>query len=419
MADEQIEITSDISLSSALKDLNNSIRLVEKNTRASEEEEKHVRRQDGQQMQVSLRIGILGIEDIDTIKQEFTCEFFLAAIWRELNLRNKVEDDEIDWDKEWDPRIIFANAVEIKNIKKKHCLALTGIKESNDNLAEDEDCLDHIPFVQLSYRVKGRFKSLLNLKNFPFDFQTLSIVISSDWSEKVVILKCKDADACTLSLERLPNLEEWQFNKRVLFKLGTFEEKCWRFPMSFSTCTFMFQIHRKSSYFINNIVILMFMITMLSFAAFAVDRSQTGERLSVSLTLLLTAVAFKFVVAGSLPPVSYMTILDRYIFSCFIFIFLVTVEISVASWAANKENWDKFERYSIYVAIALFILMHAWFLCLSLAAVIDSARNKSRFGKKKTRFRIFQENCRLPGPFDQEDCECSSRSRSLPFISAF
>lgn len=39
------------------------------------------------------------------------------------------------------------------------------------------------------------------------------------------------------------------------------------------------------------------------------DISEPSDRLSVTLTLLLTAVAFKFVVSQSLPTISYLTLL--------------------------------------------------------------------------------------------------------------
>lgn len=54
---------------------------------------------------------------------------------------------------------------------------------------------------------------------------------------------------------------------------------------------------------------LQFLIDMLSFCSFSVDVSEPSDRLSVTLTLLLTAVAFKFVVSQSLPTISYLTLL--------------------------------------------------------------------------------------------------------------
>ena len=57
-----------------------------------------------------------------------------------------------------------------------------------------------------------------------------------------------------------------------------------------------------------------FLIDILSFCSYSVDISSPSDRLSVTLTLLLTAVAFKFVVSQSLPTISYLTLLVRWPF---------------------------------------------------------------------------------------------------------
>ena len=62
---------------------------------------------------------------------------------------------------------------------------------------------------------------------------------------------------------------------------------------------------------LNPIIFLFFqfLIDILSFCSFSVDISSPSDRLSVTLTLLLTAVTFKFVVSQRLPTISYLTLL--------------------------------------------------------------------------------------------------------------
>ena len=74
---KEIDVLKDISLS--LKELNAKMQLVESNTRSHGEEARHVLRKDtDKRVNVSLTLCISRIEDIDTVKQEFTCEFFLG-----------------------------------------------------------------------------------------------------------------------------------------------------------------------------------------------------------------------------------------------------------------------------------------------------------------------------------------------------
>ena len=55
-----------------------------------------------------------------------------------------------------------------------------------------------------------------------------------------------------------------------------------------------------------------------------------SSRLSTTLTLVLTAVAYKYVVAQMVPPIGYDTILDRYVMLCFIFLSFVAAENCLA-----------------------------------------------------------------------------------------
>jgi len=66
------------------------------------------------------------------------------------------------------------------------------------------------------------------------------------------------------------------------------------------------QLPRINQHFL---LLFQFLIDILSFCSFSVDISSPSDRLSVTLTLLLTAVAFKFVVSQSLPTISYLTLL--------------------------------------------------------------------------------------------------------------
>ena len=59
-------------------------------------------------------------------------------------------------------------------------------------------------------------------------------------------------------------------------------------------------------------MMLLTALSVLSIGTQEIDgqRLGTADRLSVTLTLLLTAVAYKFIVASLLPQVSYQTTLD-------------------------------------------------------------------------------------------------------------
>ena len=76
----------------------------------------------------------------------------------------------------------------------------------------------------------------------------------------------------------------------------------------------------------------------LGFCAFSLDVSASaGDRLSLLVTLLLTAAAYKIVVSSALPLVSYLTRLDWYVLVAFGLLVLLTVETAAVSTVADGE----------------------------------------------------------------------------------
>jgi len=69
-----------------------------------------------------------------------------------------------------------------------------------------------------------------------------------------------------------------------------------------------------------NIVFCSFVIQVLCFLAWGFPPTDLGERNKVVLTLMLTIVAFKYMVQDRLPAVPYTTLMDKYILACFAFL---------------------------------------------------------------------------------------------------
>lgn len=60
-----------------------------------------------------------------------------------------------------------------------------------------------------------------------------------------------------------------------------------------------------------------------------------------SLTMVLTAVAFKLQIADSLPKLSYPTLIDWYVLASFFFIFSVVVQNVLMGLAQNEQDEDR------------------------------------------------------------------------------
>ncbi len=76
--------------------------------------------------------------------------------------------------------------------------------------------------------------------------------------------------------------------------------------------------------------------TFLGLSSFTLDEADQGERLNLAITVLLTQVAFQYIVFEKLPRIPYLTFMHKYI----IFSFAFTCAIVFESAIFVKVNHD-------------------------------------------------------------------------------
>ena len=219
------------------------------------------------------------------------------------------------------------------------------------------------PWVSFYYHIRGRFKEVLDVTHFPFDYQPLTLTITTSWTWDYVNLK-KD-------YEKDDNIRTWNFTGRNEWKLephvlheSTFTCKE---PAASDNIFPIYKIKmhalRKYGYFIYNVALIMDSLSALTLTAYTVEASSPGERMQISLTLLLTSIALKFVVNGFVPQVPYPTMLDKFMLSCMGFQFLVAVENAFAAVVHTKypKALDMFEWISLYALGVIFLIMNIVF----------------------------------------------------------
>ena len=87
-----------------------------------------------------------------------------------------------------------------------------------------------------------------------------------------------------------------------------------------------------------NIYIILSLITLSSLGAFSIEVNEGGDRLAHSSTILLSTIAFLYVIESSLPKLSYMTITDYFVFFGSIFVLGITIEVAVLSYLISHSG---------------------------------------------------------------------------------
>lgn len=133
---------------------------------------------------------------------------------------------------------------------------------------------------------------------------------------------------------------------------------------------FTLNLRRRPEYVLVNIVLPMLVLTSLTsisigFCTIDGPWMDIADRLSV-LTLLLTAVAFKLVMASELPQVSYLTTLDKYLLGCNLWILVAALEnVAFPTWGYDRSGEEPKERfnewYIMYAYLGVFLVGNVLF----------------------------------------------------------
>ena len=149
-------------------------------------------------------------------------------------------------------------------------------------------------------------------------------------------------------------IDEWDLETAIL-EFGDANASASRSKTSYAMIVLRLKMKRRWKVFLWNIVFLMMCICALALCSFALDADDLGERLNLIITLVLTAVAFSYVVFDNLPNVPYLTYMDKYILSGYTFLVCTMVE------AALSPLWAEYDYIFFIIGFCVFIAYHAGF----------------------------------------------------------
>lgn len=188
----------------------------------------------------------------------------------------------------------------------------------------------------------------LDLHRFPFDRHLLHMPISFQ--------NCT-AEPWSLDLYSLKDIPfSFQADFQAYTSLGHWRmiEPVIRFEYSRGDVVLiLLRIERLASYYMYNIGVFAFFISLSALSVAGLNPEDFSDRQNTALTLMLTIVAFKFILAQQLPPVSYLTLLDMYIMICFLVIIVVLLENVVLVMLIGYSDGDVLSRIDMIFNVLL------------------------------------------------------------------
>ena len=207
---------------------------------------------------------------------------------------------------------------------------------------------DSLGYVRYFGRYRGVFYEPFLLHRFPLDRHFVEIRITTTWPVQVMRYAPYDNYANTLETF---SMAAWRLPKTDALDVTIDPLPANPGRYAFSRANLRCKVERAHMYFFWNAFVPFFLICILVVITFLFDADDLAGRLAVSLTLLLTTVAFKFVVATSLPQMEYLTLIDKYFLAGIIFIFIVSIENAVVKALSlyAPEYAEPVDRICLYV----------------------------------------------------------------------
>lgn len=277
---------------------------------------------------VEVRVGVtfLDIEKLDAATSTYTVMGYFFYEWKDRRLAFKqLEPDHFHIyrpDEIWTPNLEIVNAVNYHEMVPAELLG-----------HPDGTVLYKTHFV-------ATLTTPLNLRNFPFDRQDLRFIVEPfDHSSDHVKLVW---DQAKTRVAPDAFLAEWELS-HALEAVPSLSLSDPSAP-AFSRLTFDMEMKRHPGYYVWKIVLQMGLLVGLSWLVFYMEPQEVQTGLAVSLTLLLTVIAFGITTDSVLPKVGYRTWLDKFGQLCFFMVFLTALENVLVYHLKVVQGLDRWAR---------------------------------------------------------------------------
>ncbi|XP_041374738.1 uncharacterized protein LOC121387632 isoform X2 [Gigantopelta aegis] len=303
-----------------------------------------------QKVKVHVCVQFFKVGEIDTLKEQYTADVIVRARWREPTLDGQLQlvGEISDFQKYWNPKLYIENTYGDPKEILRHRVNFNSRGEA---------------FISEKRIIKGTFMENLELNDFPFDVQDLTITVASEFPSYEVEI-CEDPENRNMvNRQSFVDEQEWHLyihteceQKEIIIDQADNSVKR-------SAISVKCRAARRPGYFVWNIFMVTFLICSLSFATFSVRLELPENRLQLTLLLVLTIVTFKSVVNQSLPRISYLTFMDKYLLASMVMLSGVCAWHGiVTTLLSDPALANRVDSIVLIVLAVIYILYNAGFL---------------------------------------------------------
>ena len=266
---------------------------------------------------VNISIRMIDLDEINGANQNFTANVAVMAEWQDKRLaggrgRRSVKLNEI-----WHPMLQVMNQQRV-------------VKTFPEMAQVEPDGT-----VRVIQRYWGQFSNPLLLHDFPFDQHQFSVQLASmtGGEDEIKLVSINSGKYSSGMADKL-SLPDWKITN---WGVNSNSVAISNDLNALAGVNFSFKAQRNIGYYIAKVFFPLLLIVMMSWIVFWIHPSESGSQISVSITSMLTLIAYRFALGSSLPAVSYLTKMDWFILIATLLVFLALIE-SVTTSRLVKMN---------------------------------------------------------------------------------
>jgi hypothetical protein len=280
---------------------------------------------------VDVGFTLLDVNQIDDVSQTFDFDGVVNATWLDPRLVGRME---AAMDEVWTPQLQLLNERDTQTLFRQR------VEIESDGR------------VVYRQRIRGTLTARLDLRDFPFDTQTLPITVTTASLDPIVL---EVAEGRVLRLEGELTIPDWQ----IELVGGRPDEVVASGGIEVPAVTFELVGSRARAYYRYAVFVPLILIVLMAWSAFWIDPGLGPSLVSVTTASIFTLIAFRFSIRLGLPKVAYMTRLELYILVVTLLVFAalaVAVRVVRLEKKGHREDGERLQRQTKWLYLGLFVV---------------------------------------------------------------
>jgi hypothetical protein len=302
---------------------------------------------DGGATEISIGPLLLDVSRVNDADQSFTADFFLLMKWRDPRFAGAFDSTQrLPVDQVWNPRIQILNQ---RNLDT----TFAGLAEVGPDGT-----------IEIRQRYYGSFSAPMVLHDFPLDRQrfTIQLVVPGNSPDEVQLQLLPELDIDLLRAQGF-SVADWSFGP-----ISADEEPVAVIPGGAQVAGYQisFEGRRHLGYWIGKAFVSVAIIIAMSWIVFWLDPKYVPARMSVTITSMLTLIAYRFLLGSDLPQLSYLTRMDHFLIASTLLVLLAVIQVAFTTAlvdrdrAARAHGINRLSRWSFPLAFFAMTIAVFW-----------------------------------------------------------